>query len=280
VEILLNLLTVDFEEWYHPEYVKDKCPQNKKENSPQDLRKTLDLLEKCKTEATFFVVGEIARRHPELIEQIRDSGHEIAFHGYDHEPLWKKNAEAFRSEIKLFDSVAKENCMGFRAPSFSLSNKTSWALKVLEDIGYKYDSSIFPAKTFLYGVQGAPLKPYKPSYSDLTREDSDGKIWEFPLLVYPISGFRLPVAGGFYMRFFSAKLILRAIKKTNKNGNPAVLYCHTWELNPEIPKLKLGPYRSFVTYYNLEKTSARFDQVLSEFRFTSIRNYMEKTGLL
>ncbi len=276
---MLNLLTIDFEEWYHPEYVKDRCPENKKENASQDLRKTLDLLEKRKTEATFFVVGEIAQEHPELIEQIRDNGHEVAFHGHDHEPLWNKSAETFRSEIKLFNSTVERNCTGFRAPSFSLNNKTSWALKVLEDNGYKYDSSIFPAKTFLYGVQDAPLRPYKPSYGDLTSEDPDGKIWEFPLLIYPISGFRLPVAGGFYLRFFSVRLILSAIRKANKNGNPAVLYIHTWELNPETPKLKLGFYRAFVTYHNLKRTDTKLKLILSHSQFTSIRNYMEKTGL-
>lgn len=276
---MLNIISVDFEEWYHPEYVKDKCPENKKDNAPQDLRKALDLLEKCKSEATFFVVGEIAQRYPEMIEQIRDNGHEVAFHGYDHEPLWKKSAETFRSEIKLFSSAVGKNCIGFRAPSFSLDNRSRWALKILEESGYKYDSSIFPAKTSLYGVPDAPLKPYKPSLSDLTIDDPDGKIWEFPLLVYPLSSFRLPVAGGFYLRFLPVRLMLKAIEKANKNGYPAVLYFHTWELNPETPKLKLGFYKTFVTYHNLKQTQAKLKRILAVSDFTGIGNFMEKSGL-
>lgn len=276
---MLNLITVDFEEWYHPEYVRHRYAQNRKDNAERDLCKTLNLLEKYKTKATFFVVGELAQRHPELIKQIKVNGHEVAFHGYDHEPLWNKSAETFRSEIKLFNSIINENSIGFRAPSFSLNKKTIWALKILEDAGYQYDSSIFPAKTPLYGVQDAPLKPYKPSYVNLINEDSDGKIWEFPLLVYTVLGFRLPVAGGFYLRLLPAKLVQRAIKKSNKNGNPAVLYCHTWELNPETPKLKLGLYKSFVTYHNLKETNAKLGEILSKFQFTSIKNYMEKLGL-
>jgi len=280
VELLLNLLTIDFEEWYHPEYVRHVCPKEQTDNSRQDLSRTLSFLERCKTEATFFIVGEIAQRNPDLITQLRDSRHEIAFHGFDHEPLWNKNAEMLRSEIELFSSIIKKNCRGFRAPSFSLDHKTAWALKVLEDTGYTYDSSVFPAKTFLYGVEDAPLGPYKPSQSDLSREDPRGKIWEFPLLVYSTFGLRLPVAGGFYLRLLPVSLILRAIRKANQNGNPAVLYCHTWELNPETPKLKLGLYKSFVTYHNLQETSDRLYHVLSRSDFTSIGNYMEETGLL
>lgn len=279
MEFLLNILSVDLEEWYHPQYVKGKCPENKVENAPQDLSKTLDLLERFKTDATFFVVGEIAQRYPELIEKIRDGGHEVAFHGADHEPLWEKNAETFRSEIRLFNSTVGKNCLGFRAPSFSLDNRTGWALKILEESGYRYDSSIFPVRTSLYGVQNAPLKPYKPSVNDVASEDPDGKIMEFPLLVYPLSRFRLPAAGGFYLRFLPVNFMLKAVEKANKNGYPAVLYFHTWELNPETPRLNLGFYKAFVTYHNLKQTQAKLARILSVSTFTGLRSFMEKSGV-
>jgi len=150
----------------------------------------------------------------------------------------------------------------------------------LEESGYRYDSSVFPVRTSLYGVHNAPLKPYKPSVSDLANENPDGKIWEFPLLVYPLWGIRLPTAGGFYLRFFPVDLMLKAVERANKNGYPAVLYFHTWELNPETPKLKLGFYKSFVTYHNLKQTQAKLERILSVFDFTGLKSFMEKSGLL
>lgn len=274
-----NILSIDLEEWYHPEYVKGKVSEEKEERLKQNLNITLGLLSKRSVKATFFVVGELAEKYPEVIKRISEEGHEIGFHGYSHKTLWNLDAEGLREEIRKFDSFMSEKPIGFRAPSFSLDNRTKWALEVLEDAGYKYDSSIFPTKTPLYGVKGAPMKPYKPSHDNVVLEDETRKIWEFPLLVYPLFGLRLPMAGGFYLRLFPFNMLFRAVKKQNRKGFPAVIYLHTWELDPETPKLKLGLYKSFVTYHNMEKTGARLKHLLSRLEFTSIRNYMEETGL-
>ena len=277
---MLNILTVDFEEWYHPEYVKDKSPEDKLGNAQQDLRETLNLLEKHNINVTFFVVGEIAQTNPSLINQISQSGHEIGFHGFDHEPLWNKNAEKLRLEINQFQTMLGSSCMGFRAPSFSLDNNTRWALDILAENGFKYDSSIFPMNTPLYGVKHAPIRPYKPSRGDVSIEDRETTLWEFPLHVYSAPFFRLPMAGGFYLRFFPLRLIKKSISKANKEGRPAVLFVHTWELNPQMPRLRLGFYKSFVTYHNLEKTASKLEQLLQQFEFTSVRNYMKEKGLM
>lgn len=276
---MLNIITVDFEEWYHPEYVREKKHENKKDNAPQDLRKTLDLLEKCKTEATFFVVGEIAEKYPEFVNQIEEKGHEVAFHGYNHEPLTRLTAETLQMEINKFRVVMGRRCIGFRAPSFSLNNDTKWALAVLEKSEFKYDSSIFPASTPLYGVGNAPIQPYQPNHDDVSLEDEAAKLWEFPLHVSSHVLFRLPMAGGFYLRFFPIRLVARSIKKANNDGRPAVIFVHTWELNPCTPKQKLGLCKSFVTYHNLEETATRLSTLLSNFEFTSIEDYMKEKGL-
>jgi polysaccharide deacetylase family protein (PEP-CTERM system associated) len=276
---LLNILTVDFEEWYHPEYVRDRCPENKESCAAQDLQATFSLLEKHRKEATFFIIGEIAQRNPSLIEQIRSRGHEVGFHGFDHEPLLKKDAETLKLEIARFRALVGDVCVGYRAPSFSLNNKTNWALNVLEENGFRYDSSVFPASTPLYGVRNAPIKPYRPNSEDVSAENGESALWEFPLHVYSTPLLRVPMAGGFYLRFFPLRLIRKSIKKANEARRPAVMFIHTWELNPTTPKLKLRPYRSFVTYHNLEKTASRLDQILSQFEFTSIRNYMKEQGL-
>ena len=272
---MLNILTVDLEEWYHPEYVRRSTPTDKEERIQVSLRTTLYLLSKLNVQATFFVVGELAEKHPEIVENIKENHHEIAFHGYYHEPLWKLDAKTLRTEIERFNSLIREKCAGFRAPSFSLSNQTKWALKVLEGSGYEYDSSLFPAKTPLYGVWNAPTTPYKPSFENIAERDENTKLWEFPLLVYKLRGFKLPVAGGFYMRFFSVNLIAKAIKKLNKQGFPAVIFFHNWELDPETPRLKLGLYRYFVTYHKLKETSKKLEHLLSKFRFISIEEYIE-----
>jgi len=272
---LKNILSVDVEEWYHPEYVKNKTLPHKEGRIRHSLEITLDLLNRRNVKATFFVVGELAEKHPEIIESIRENNHEIAFHGYYHEPLWNLDAETLRVEIEKFNSLIGEKCAGFRAPSFSLSNKTKWALKVLENSEYQYDSSLFPAKTPLYGVWNAPTTPYRPSHENVTEKDENAKLWEFPLLVWKLKGIRVPVAGGFYMRFFPVGLIVRTIKKLNQRGVPAVVFFHNWELDPETPRLKLGLYRYFVTYHKLKESSKKLESLLSKFQFTSTKESLE-----
>lgn len=273
---MLNLLTVDLEEWYHPEYVRKEALPSKEGRIIHSLKTTLALLNKWNLHATFFVVGELVEKHPEIIETLKEHNHEIAFHSYYHEPLWNLNAETLLLEIDRFNCLIGEKCAGFRAPSFSLSNKTKWALKVLGDSGYLYDSSLFPAKTPLYGVWNAPTTPYKPSHENISEKDETTKLWEFPMLVYRLKGVNVPVAGGFYMRFFPVNLISKAINKLNKQGFPAVVFFHNWELDPETPRLKLGLYRYFVTYHKLKETSMKLEHLLSKFKFTSVKEYMER----
>ena len=272
---MLNILTVDLEEWYHPEYVRKETLPHKEERIQHSLRITLDVLNKHDLKATFFLVGELAENHPEILKDLRENDHEIAFHGHHHEPLWNLDSRRFLQEIENFNSLIGEKCAGFRAPSFSLNNKTKWALKALEDSGYQYDSSLFPVKTPLYGVFGAPITPYKPSHQNVTAKDENTKLWEFPLLVYSLKGVKMPVAGGFYLRFFPVNLIAKAIKKLNQQGFPAVIFFHNWELDPETPRLKLGLYKYFVTYHRLRETSKRLEHLLSRFQFATIKEYMK-----
>lgn len=277
---MLNILTIDLEELHHAEYVRAKSFERKDDNSKNDLERTLTLLRKHNVQATFFVVGELVEKHPELLSSIREDDHEVAFHAFYHEPMWQKSAETFRLEIDKFNKITGEPSLGFRAPSFSVDERTIWVLDVLEEAGFKYDSSIFPARTPLYGVTNAPLKPYKPSHEKVNVEDNDAELWEFPLHVHKLAFLRFPMAGGFYLRFLPTWLMARSVGKANDDGRPAVIYAHTWELNPETPKLNLGLYRSFVTFHNLKKTVSRLDRLLSKFKFSSVENYMNKVGLL
>jgi len=278
-----NIMTIDVEELFHAEYARNLRRKENVFRTPFSLSVILKLLEEHNTKATFFIVGEVAEKYPSVIKEIIDGGHEVAFHSYDHKPLWEKNPEQLETEIERFSelltSITGDRCIGFRAPSFSLDNQTKWALEVLEEAGMLYDSSVFPVWTPLYGVSSAPVKPYKPSKDDLTVEDTGGKLWEFPLAVYSLLGLRIPAAGGFYLRFISS-LVWRALKKMNELGSPAVIFVHNWELDSGTPKLRLNPYKSFVTYHNIEKTVELFKRLLRDFQFTSFAEYMRATGMV
>jgi polysaccharide deacetylase family protein (PEP-CTERM system associated) len=276
-----NILTVDVEEIFHAEYAKNLRNGESIFRTSHNIPMILNLLNSYGVKATFFVVGEIAEKYPWILREIADRGNEVAFHSYDHRPLWEKTPSQLEREINRFNvlltSVTGEKCESFRAPSFSLDNKTRWAVEVLEKAGISYDSSTFPVWTPLYGLPSAPLDPYKPSKEDLTKKDENGKLWEFPLATYQFLRLRIPAAGGLYLRF-ATSFVEKAIKKMNKGELPAVVYIHNWELDPQTPKLKLGPYASFITYYNIDKTADKLRHLLSNFSFTSLRDYVETEG--
>jgi len=275
---------VDVEGWYHPEYVKRKVPKNKEERIIQSLKITFQLLSQYDVNATFFIVGELVEKYPEMVEMISEKGYELGFHGYYHEPLWALNADAFRRQVMKFNSKVQSiiggKCSGFRAPSASLDNRTLWALDILEENGYLYDSSVFPSKTPLYGVPTAPIIPYHPSSRNIADQDEYRRLIEFPALVYPVLGLRIPTGGGFYLRLLPPSVIKKAVDKMNKRGFPAVLSFHTWEVDPDTPRLRLGLVKSFITYYNLNATRKKLKFLLSKFQFVSFKDYLEKHGLI
>lgn len=272
-----NILSIDVEEIFHAEYVKgrvDPIGYRTMDNLPL----IIDLLKEFDVHATFFMVGELVERFPEALAIVEEEGHEAAFHGWSHVPLWALDEGSYREGLNRFLHLHPK-CLGHRAPSFSLDNRTLWALAALHDEGLIYDSSVFPVKTFLYGVSGAPIRPYRPSIKDLCVEDESQKtVWEFPLAVKDIFGFRLPAAGGFYLRLYPS-LIRRAVEGLNSRGFPAVIFVHSWELDPGTPRLDLGFYRSFVTYRNMVKTVKFLKDLLNRFSFTCFRDYMEVHGL-
>ena len=271
-----NILSIDVEEIFHIEYARHIKQQHVVYRTPINIQGVLELLDEYNVRATFFIVGEIAEKFPEVVEMLMDKGHEVAFHGWSHLPLWELSPNVFRNEVMRFKGLVP-GCVGFRAPSFSLNNDTKWALRVLSEEGFCYDSSVFPAWTPLYGVYEAPRKPYYPSLSDLSKEGNENYgIVEFPLAVLSFLGIRLPVAGGFWLRFVGVNLIREGIERMNKRGLPAVLYVHSWELDFDTPRLKLGPYKSFVTYHNIEKTREILKCLLCKFQFVSFTSYLKE----
>ena len=274
-----NLLGIDFEEWYHPELVQKNIQiKNKTAKIVKGIDKILDWLRKNEVYATFFVVGELLEEHPELIDKITQNEHEIAFHSMYHKNLNSQNKETFEKEISIFQELTQKRCIGFRAPTFSLNNSSSWVIKVLEDHNYKYDSSVVPAKTQLYGIPNAETKPYKISKNNLQSNSDDGKIIEFPLLTTKFFGKTIPAGGGFYLRALPMKFIQNAIKHNISMNIPSSFYIHSWELTPEfMPKLQLPWKDQFITYYNLNKALPKMDELVKKFEFTSFNRYISKS---
>ena len=276
----MNILGIDFEDWYHPELIRKNITLDKKIEPSviQGIDSILDWLQKNETLATFFVVGELLEFRPEIFDKIIENGHEIGFHTMQHTKLDDIGSkEKFTDEVKKFEQLTKKKSKGFRAPTFSLNQTTSWAIDVLQKNNYMYDSSVVPAKTDLYGLPNAKNYPYKISSNSLEENDENSEFWEFPLLTTRFLGKKIPAGGGFYLRFLPLKTIKNAIKNNEKDQIPATFYIHSWELTPEfMPKISLPVKDNFITYHNLNKALPKMTEIIQNFEFTSFEKYILK----
>ena len=230
----MNLLGIDFEDWYHPQLVQKYVKNEKHEPRMfKGIDKILEMLRRNDTLATFFVVGELLETNPEIFDKITENEHEIAFHTMYHTRIDSPNfKENFRNEIEKFSKLTNKKSKGFRAPTFSLNETSSWIIDLLSEYDYIYDSSIVPAKTDLYGTPNAEIKPYRISSDSLENDTIDGKLIEFPLLVTKFLGKKVPAGGGFYLRTLPMRVIKNAIRQYEKQEIPATFYIHSWELTP------------------------------------------------
>ena len=269
----INILTIDVEDYYQDTEFKNW--KSYEDRVVQNTHKILNILSEANTKATFFVLGYVAEHFPELVETIKDEKHEIATHGYCHTPITQQTPSEFEEDlsksIRILEKITGDRVMGYRARQFSVSEKTSWAIDILKKNGLEYDSSIFPVKTPLYGVPDAPLYPYHISSSNIKRDNPEEDFLELPLSVFriPIVHKNIPIAGGFYLRFFPYLFIKHAIKIINKMNQPAIIYIHPWEFDPEQPRIS---DHKWYHYYRLSKTEQKFRKLLKDFKFTSVRS--------
>lgn len=275
--MIFNALSIDLEDWYHPELLKTK--ERQRSQIKESVQPILNLLEKYNTKATFFVLGEVAEKNPDLIKEIKNRGHEIASHGYDHKSLKQMTAENFEKDIirskNILKSITGENPIGYRAPTFSIDNSTKWAIGILEKQGFRYDSSIFPTKTHLYGVPNAPLNPYYPSKEDVSKERRDKRgIIEFPMTVLPLKFYNLPISGGFYLRLLPDLIIKAGIKNRNKKGFPAMIYIHPWETYPKTPRIRHGLISDFINYHGIDSALDKLESLLISFKFRPVKSIL------
>ena len=269
----INALSIDLEEWYHSELVEGR--RSSSSQAEEATRPILNLLDQYQTKASFFVVGEVAEQNPDLIHSIFQRGHEIGCHGYSHKLLWKLDEGLFREELNQFHTIIERivgriKIKGFRAPCFSLDNRCKWALRVLSDFGYQYDASIFPLKINpLYGVRGAPTQPYRISLEDVREEDPRSPLMEFPFCPLEIGKLKIPIAGGFYLRFFPLPFLYWGLMRMNRRY-PFLIYFHPWEGYEKTPRLKLPLHSRVISYYGNSSALKKLEFLLKHFKFTRV----------
>ena len=275
----MNLLGIDFEDWFHPQLVQPYVKNIKHEPTMfKGLDKIIELLRTTETSATFFVVGKLLETNPEILDKIIENGHEIGFHTMNHDRIdTNKFKENFTNEIQTFSKLTNKKSKGFRAPTFSLNKSSSWIIDSLGKSNYTYDSSIVPVKTELYGIPDAEIRPYRISSKSIEKDDESGRIIEFPILVTKFLGKKIPAGGGFYLRTLPSRIIKNAINNYQKQKIPATFYIHSWELTPEyMPKIKLPTKENFVTFHNINKAFGKMKKILEEFEFTTFSKFMSK----
>jgi polysaccharide deacetylase family protein (PEP-CTERM system associated) len=231
----------------------------------------LDLLAEQQATATFFTVGWVAARHPSLIHRVAAQGHEVASHSFWHSRVSRSNAADFREECRrskrVLEDLSGSPVKGFRAPSFSIVPGTEWAFDVLLEEGYTYDSSLFPIRRPGYGYPESPRIPHRI-------QRNAGGLLEFPMATTRLLGIPLPAAGGAYLRFFPLGLTQVAFRRFGRMGQPGMFYIHTWEIDPEQPRLPVGWLPRIRHYRGLAGTRESLKKMLREFRFTSVAEWL------
>ncbi|MDI6895976.1 polysaccharide deacetylase family protein [Methanocella conradii] len=277
-----NALSIDFEDCLCNEFLLKYIPKDidKKKIEDQVIEATdllLKLLDKYDTKATFFVLGKLANKYPEYIKMLDEAGHEIGSHGYSHTPLYDLGKDGFEKELKLstelLKSITHKQPLGFRAPSFSINQSTSWAFELLEKYGYKYDSSVFPVKMILYGVPNAPLTPYRPNINDISKNDPDGKIIEYPLTVLKTI-INIPISGGYYLRFFPKWFLDLSISRISKS-RPVMIYVHPWETYKNTTKINAPLIYKFEAYYGIKNSLNKLEMLISKYKFEPIADQLK-----
>ncbi|MEO5988373.1 MAG: polysaccharide deacetylase family protein [Candidatus Eisenbacteria bacterium] len=279
----LAAFSFDIEDWHHSEVNQVEDSLRRAESIVhQGTSAILDLLDRHGWRSTFFVLGDVVREHPDLIRRMVEGGHELACHGMSHRPLWRATAETFRAELAEFRRTVVSvlghfPVVGFRAPTFSIDRSNPWALEVLRQEGYLYDSSIFPMKVRMYGTPGAPVGIYRPDARDLGRHDPQGSLVEFPVAIAEAMGLRVPVGGGFYLRALPLPLFRIGLDHILRH-RPFALYLHPREVHPESVRLPMDPVDGFITYVNLGAVMAKVEYLLERYRWTTMRGILETEG--
>jgi polysaccharide deacetylase family protein (PEP-CTERM system associated) len=266
-----NVMSVDVEDWFCVYNMSRLIPYSDWEGCESRVERStlllLDLFRRHRVEATFFVLGWVADRFPDLVKEIERGGHEVASHGYSHRLLTFMRPEEFRVDLQrsleVLAKATSQDVRGFRAPSFSLTRETLWAVDILKACGIQYDSSVFPVGFHPeYGIADADLRPHQLAQG----------MTELPMGVAQVLGANIPCSGGGYFRLYPYAVTRWLMRKCNEQGRPVIFYVHPWEADPGQPRVSGMPWSArFRHYNNLEATEERLERLLGDFSFTSAR---------
>jgi polysaccharide deacetylase family protein (PEP-CTERM system associated) len=243
-----------------------------------NTERILDLLAQLNARGTFYVLGWVARKHPTLVKTICDRGHEIASHGFGHELIYNQTALEFREDIRsariLLQDLSGQPVIGYRAPSYTIVHRTLWALHILAEEGYRYDSSVFPIPRQRYGMPWAPRWPHRIDLGDT------GSIAEFPLPTVRIWPVNFPATGGAYLRLLPEEYQIRAVGHMLRKHLAFVINVHPWELDPDQPRFRVPRRTQWKHYHNLHVAGSRLSKLLSLSQFRSQGEVLVNLGLL
>jgi polysaccharide deacetylase family protein (PEP-CTERM system associated) len=271
---LLNVISVDVEDYFHAEAFAEIVQRSEWDSYASrvedNTRRLLDLFARLNVEATFFVLGWVAERFPKLVRDIAAAGHEVACHSYWHRLIYKLDPKEFREDTyrakQVIEQAAGVQIYGYRAPTYSIVINSLWATDILAELGFTYDSSIFPTHHDRYGIPSAPRFPF-------VINTTSG-----PLVEYPIATFRLwgdlnfPFGGGGYLRLLPWWYNQLGFRRAKVEGIPAVAYIHSWEIDSQQPRLKARLKSRLRHYKNLGKAYGRLENMLRQGNFISFRN--------
>lgn len=270
-----HFFSVDVEEHFHAHVFEQTVPRGAWDDQPSRVAgatdRLLELLARHDVHGTFFVLGWVARRDPDLVRRIAGAGHEIGSHTWSHPRISALTPAAFREELRsskaILEDLSAQPVLGFRAPSFSIRPGMEWAFDILLEQGFTYDSSLFPIRRPGYGWPGGPTSPH-----EVTRPG--GSLLELPMATTTLFGVRVPAAGGAYLRHFPFWLIRRAFTGATRDGVPAMLYVHPWEVDLEQPRIPATRRTHMRHYGGLQRTMPRLTRMLEKFRFGSVREWL------
>jgi polysaccharide deacetylase family protein (PEP-CTERM system associated) len=278
-----NAFTVDVEDYFQVEGFAGTIQRSSWEGFSTRVGAStgtlLEMLARYKVRATFFVLGWVARKHPEIVRSIVASGHEVASHGMSHRLIYTQTPEDFRQETRdskaLLEDLAQKPVLGYRAATYSITRRSLWALDILCEVGFRYDSSIFPMRHDRYGIPDAEPKPH------VLTTPGGGQLVEFPISVLRYAGAKVPVAGGGYFRLFPYRFTRWALRKLNAQQQEFVFYVHPWEVDPEQPRVEgAGTLSRFRHYLNLDRCAERLSRLLGDFEFDTMHSVLAQRNLL
>lgn len=275
-----NIMSVDVEDYFHVANFTDKISPDDWDSYPlrveQNTQRILQIFAAHDIRATFFVLAWVAERCPQLVRDICQQGHELACHGYAHQLIYEQGPQSFREDIKkakcILEDISGEQVIGYRAPSYSITNQSLWAIDILYEEGFVYDSSIFPTHHDRYGIPQAKRHRHTVKYGAHALQ-------EFPPSTVPIGKWNLPVAGGGYFRLFPYMITKKSIEFNNREQQPFVFYLHPWEIDPQQPRIKgISATKRFRHYVNLGSTEKKLRRLVQDFSFTYTKEYLESSA--